>query len=493
MKAPSTRIYLDVGAVRIQHYLSRTPHLKARRAASAALAATTRIDPQHPLIAGRAEINEAAGEADGVLNLVLTDDPARPYDTAQAARRAEMLARELLARLRADLPGAEFRAGWAEASDYPSAYRLIDAQYRAGQGLESLPAVPEFPLTVPCRVCHTASSTGRASTGGPELLDACADCVRRYSVRARKGGKAQEEQLLSAVQHRLNHTLELAPDLSALTLPRGTDAGNKGITQIATVYIDGNAFGMFFDQLAMHGTASRTGARTLVDKAAISRALNEHTRTALTDATCAVVRADDIRMAVVPHLVGGDDVLVSLPADRAWPFVLHYLERFGVLVQRTRGEVAGFIKKLPDLSASAGIAFSHPTHPFHLLVEAADQRLRKAKQAVAGTEASVDFVDLTADGPAGGDLPALRAKHLLDLRPQLTALAALPGSRRTGWETALRAARTAGTPDAALDVLLADAERLGCRAIIQPFLPDDSGARPAIGLRQALRITRWWS
>ncbi|MFJ9675398.1 Cas10/Cmr2 second palm domain-containing protein [Streptomyces sp. NPDC101221] len=487
------QMYLDVGAVRIQQYLSRTPDLRARRAASAALADTTRIDPQDPMIAGRAEVNAAAGEADGVLNLVLTGDPAQPYDAAEAARRAETLARELLGRLRADLPGAEFRAGWAEASDYPSAYRLIDAKYRAGDGLESLPVVPEFPLTVPCRVCHTASSTGRVSSGGSERQDACADCVRRYSARARKSGKAQEEQLLSSVQRRLDRTLELAPDLSALTLSRGADAGNRGLTQIATVYIDGNAFGMFFDQLAAHGTAFRSGGRALVDKGAISRALNEHTRTALTDATCAVVREDDTRMVVVPHLVGGDDVLVSLPADRAWPFVLHYLDRFNALVQRTRGEAAGFIKRLPELSASAGIAFSHPTHPFHLLVEAADQRLRRAKQAVVGVEASVDFVDLTADGPHGGDLPALRVQHLLGLLPQLDALTKLPGSRLTKWESALRAAHAAGTVEAALDVLLADAERLGCSDIVQPFLPEDSGVRPAIGLRQALRITRWWS
>ncbi|MDT9692648.1 hypothetical protein Q5762_30825 [Streptomyces sp. P9(2023)] len=493
MSALSTRMYLDVGAVRIQQYLSRTPDLRARRAASAALVTITRIDAKDPLITGRAEVNEEAGQADGVLNLVLINDPAQPYDAARAERHAEALAREVLRRLREELPGAEFRAGWAEASDYPSAYRMIDAKHRAGTGLESLPAVPEFPLAVPCRVCHAASSTGKASTGDTELPDACADCTRRYSPRARKGGRTQEEKLLAAVQQKVDRTLEQVPDLTALTFPRGAEAGNGGLTQIATVHIDGNAFGMFFEQLAAHGAASGPRARKLVDKGTISRALNEHTSTALTDAACAVVREDDTRMVVVPHLVGGDDVLVSLPADRAWPFVLHYLARFNALVEQTRGEVTGFIKKLPDLSASAGIAFSHPTHPFHLLVEAAEQRLRRAKQEVAGAEASVDFVDLTADGSHGGDFPALRLEHLVDLRTQLDALAALAGSRRAGWESALRSAEAAGNTAAALDVLLRDAERLDCREVVQPFLSIAGGVGPAIELRQALRIARWWS
>lgn len=105
-------VYVDIAAVRIQRYLSRTPSLRGRRAASAALAEATSWERIEKSVAGRAERNTEAGKADGVVNLQLT-----AHDPARREALVDEVSTAVLRRLRRELPGAEFQAVWGSATD----------------------------------------------------------------------------------------------------------------------------------------------------------------------------------------------------------------------------------------------------------------------------------------------------------------------------------------------------------------------------------------
>jgi hypothetical protein len=492
----AARLYVDVSAVRIQHYLARTTALKGRRGASAAIVEATGLTDESPVLRRHgARINAEAGDADGVVNMLVdlmdrpdldgpdTDGPDTDWrpDTDDPDTAAETLARRVFAHLRSELPGAEFQAVWGVGESYLEVYHdTIGPRLARGEVLSDLPAAREFPYAVSCRICHHDPATGRVLPGwGEPELDACADCVMRYSRQVRAAGEGHERRLAKALG--TSGTPEQLLDLARLGTP------GSGRNHIATVFVDGNAFGEFFHQLAGH--RERIDAAT---KSRVSRALNEHTRRALEAATRAVGRnSDGGVLCVVPHLVGGDDVLVSVPADRAWAFTRHYLAEFGRLVEdtvkdtRTRTGVDG----LPELSASAGIVFARHSYPFHLIVEQAEACLRRAKARVRGACASVDFTDVTKDGHGGTFPPPLTLADVEAHAGDLDRFAALPSSLRTNLAELLREGPEEERR-ARVDGLVG---RLGRWEAVAPFWDDPKAADPpVISLEQALRIVRWW-
>ena len=68
-------------------------------------------------------------------------------------------------------------------------------------------------------------------------------------------------------------------------------------------------------------------------------ASNAADQEALVAATSAVLRPGEVLLPVIPHVSGGDDVLLSLPAERAWAFTRIYLASFSGRVADTYVEV----------------------------------------------------------------------------------------------------------------------------------------------------------
>jgi hypothetical protein len=289
----------------------------------------------------------------------------------------------------------------------------------------------------------------------------------RFSPDTRHESRTMERELLEHLDRS-----ERAENLRALAR-LGAPGGNRN--HLATVFVDGNAFGDFFDQLASHSGKLAPGVKT-----EISRSLNKDTRAALVEAgiSVAVQEIDDTTLSMIPHLVGGDDVLVTLPADRAWLFVIAYLRHFGKSVMATRAQAAASVPELPHLSASAGVVFSHHSEPFHLVVEEATRCLATAKSLVRGQEASIATSDLTT----GGSGAPVRLADVEAYADRLTALAELPASARQSLVGALR--RNPDDPTVAENQAL----RLGHAKVTDPFL----AAGAPIGLEHALHITRWW-
>lgn len=476
-------MYLDIACIRIQRYLARTPTLRGRRAASAVLAEATRLHsaqdetPAVPsallrAVAGLAQPNEQAGIADGVVSLVVREG-VEPADVA----------RRVLAQLRAALPGATFQAVWGQGSSYVDAYHQqikprLDLRREV---LLDFPPLAEFPPISPCRFCRSAPASTRLPVDPFDEThreqareqDACADCHMRYGKRAsRQAGRTAEERL--AKQFGRPRVDDLAA-LAALGL-----AGSGG-NQVATVYADGNAIGDFFAELGKQPGADKNGA---------SRQLVDATWDALETAVRTIAQPGDKVLCAVPHVVGGDDVLVSVPADRGWRFAAALLAVFEQSLDKL---ARGFgIETAPTVSA--GIVFSRADYPFHLVVESAEVSLRRAKNAFAGRRSALDFCDITAEGH---DVSAQRPLTLAALHAHAPALdqllSSMPAHQRARQES-LRRLDSGWQAEAD-----AELERLGLAHLLEPFrrhAADGDGAGGADAERidpsQVLRIARWW-
>ncbi|MCX4429652.1 Cas10/Cmr2 second palm domain-containing protein [Streptomyces mirabilis] len=490
-------VYVDFGAVRIQQYLARTPALRGHRAASNNLARATAAASITEVIGDLAEVNPEAGRADGVVSVRF------PAATGGCEERVRRLQERMFTHLRAALPGAEFQSVWGEGESYLAVYaHSLQPKVRRGQVRHDLPPSAEFPLAVPCRMCHIDPAVGIEPVPDGELA-LCLDCSVRNVPRrqAVADTRSPEGQLLQDIG--------LAPAPDSFTDLAALGSVASGRNHLATVAVDGNAFGLFFRALADEGGQD---ARLREAKTSISTALSLATRAALASAALELpLTVEREQLCVVPHVVGGDDVLVSLPADQAWWFTLTFLKEFERLVRKETAEVLDQLNEvragragLPALeapTASAGVVFAHASHPLNLLVESAGMRLSEAKAAFRGRQASVQWLDITADGAQHPGHPPV-ALHLLRngdggqtaTAEALSRLVQVPASHRARLTDALRGS---GPLTAA-----ALADRVGHLDAIRPFLPPldqinqidqlDVPSVSGIGLGAALNLARWW-
>ncbi|CAL9423660.1 MULTISPECIES: hypothetical protein [unclassified Streptomyces] len=493
-RSGTAHVYVDFGAIRIQSYLTRTPGLRGHRAASDSLARATAPEAIEKVVGHLADVNPEAGEADGVVSLCFTPAPGEDLEA-----RVRRLQDRVFAHLRTELPGAEFHSVWGQGTYYLDAYdREIHPKTEAGDVRYDLPATAEFPLAVPCAMCHMdpAATWGTVNEKSKRL---CPDCSMRNVPRRRSAGDEHSPEGRLAGSLPVTHP---APeDFAALAALGRAESGRN---HLATVSIDGNAFGEFFKALAQEGSDD---PRMRNWKTNISRSLSAATRDALTEATLSLPLTDERdQVVVVPHVVGGDDVLVSLPADQAWAFTLAFLYEFGRsirtatadILETLNGRRAGRPAGEPPLeapTASAGIVFAHSGYPLNLLAESAGQRLREAKRAVRGKAASVQWLDITADGTEAPEHEPLLLSALRTPAggptPEATALSALASVHASHRARLTEAVRSDGEITAAVI-----AHRVGHLEAVQPFLsPFDQQKAPpptGIGLGAALNIARWW-
>ncbi|MGW9171088.1 Cas10/Cmr2 second palm domain-containing protein [Streptomyces decoyicus] len=494
--------YVDTGAVRIQQYLARTPTLRGHRAASHRLAEATSRPVIEQVVDGLAEVNPEAGDADGVVSLRLPVPEGASGAGERVEDRVRRVQDRVLAHLRQSLPAAEFQSVWGEGASYLSVYAtILRPRTRRGEVRYDLPATAEFPAASLCRGCRTDPAV-EVQKVQDERLALCLDCVMRNVARTRTAvnpltpeGWLREQLGLGG-----DDAVDNFSDLAAL----GAPAGGRKANHLATIAVDGNAFGVFFSALAQAAQAD-PGLREAKDQ--VSRDLASAAREALLYATLELpLTTEREQLCVVPHVVGGDDVVVTLPADQAWRFVRFYLRDFA---QRVEKATAGVLPALtawqeerggpspaPTVpTASAGVVFAHATHPIGLQVEAAGRRLSSAKGAFRGRLASVHWQDVTADGPDAPGHPPVELSVLDDGTGRPTAAASaldglvrIPASHRTRLAEALR---SGGPVTAAVQ-----ADRVGHLAAVRPFLPPLhrlEGHPPCgLDLGAALGMARWW-
>jgi len=477
--------YLDIAAVRIQAYLGRVPSLAGRRGASALLAAATSQATIEGILAqasfaGTVTWNSAAGDVDGVVSLCLTD----PNDVS-------VVVGLVASHLRSALPALDLEWSSGTGASYAEAYAQgmgpgHDTGTKAlAPPQAALAPVTEWPLAALCEVTGTDSAQEKRWTGPDQVSRRVG---RDALTRLQFGGDARSaaRSIEDALHERVDSQLDRADDLG--TLAEFGPEDRRPANHLATIAIDGNAMGDLFARLVASGSTSKDWL-SLSIKAATIAALDEATR--------ACIRGGARGFPVVPHVLGGDDVLVSVPALLGVTFARSFLERFAKAVfdeiSANDSSLLGALSPSPSPSASAGIVFAHAGTPFDQVTELAEGRLRSAKRAVEGREAALSWLDVTRDGMAvPGFHRPLTLPELSHAAPILTEIGAMPRHRigeldralahddpDTGRALALRLLRRHG-------YLAGSTQGSGATLVALIATGDIDSARDLIGL------ARWW-
>lgn len=434
---------LEVHATRIQAYLARSARLRHVRGASAMLSRAFQE------VADKISDNQIEG-AGPLIGAPAID--GKLFAFVPVGDEVQPTAERILASLREHLPGADLEASWARGerwSDLP-----IDAHR---DRLEAPPSLVDLPVAARCALCTIDPAVVQRRIVD-EHLGLCRDCDKRESA----------EPLVPPSGP------PAAGDFNELALAGRTDGGRKN-NHLATVYIDGNRLGAVF----------RAAAEADVDRPKLAAGIVDATKESWDAATAAVQQRAEQLSGVPPairplalHIMGGDDILASMPACFGTLFAYQYLSTFD---QRSKEitEALGW-NDAPALTASGGVVIAHVKHPFARASEAATELCTRAKRAFLGRESSLAWVDLTReqadDGPAPWTLASLE-----DSWTALGNLAALPSARLARLAALLEADGVAA--------VRADALRMEDHELLEPFLADTSRA----DLATALELVRWWS
>lgn len=388
--------YLDLGAQRVQEWITATPKLSLLRGASHALkeltaTATVTNWLAEDGLAGCAVASDA-GEKDGVVVIEAPDEEA-----VRAASDA------LLARLGEALPRLQWAGWWVEADSYLEAHHRAKAGGAAVRRVASYPALYDIGVLEQCPSCRQEPVTAGAELGR--------DCAARLEHAEPPRG------LMVAVDGRWPQGL----DFNSFAATGGLAEQNLGVAEalgrtdsrnhLALVKADGNKIGQVFDEIATHADA----LPTMVERAV--NALNSATEAAVEEAARAVTDTGADLKGVIPHYVGGDDVLVSVPAPRAWRFAVQLAASFELVRVEWRALLDADLPPgrndavrerlnalIEDVSLGIGMVFAHSDHPLAASVRAADHALRAAKRETAGKASAIAWVDLTAEGLAGASV-----------------------------------------------------------------------------------------
>ncbi|MFF4128269.1 hypothetical protein ACFYYP_32495 [Microbispora rosea] len=440
--------YLDVGVVRIQSYIARTPDLRLRRGASWLLSDATSASAISEWIGSSPEvaINDDAGDADGVICLRVPPG------------REEEIATKLLLHLRSRLPGADLQALWATGETYP------DARLKMSDPFVALPPVQDFPLANTCEACRVDVRVAG---------EFCADCVARDQAGGRRTARGESPDALGAEREILAAVNEIASrelrpvrdfgDLAAL----GDGNGNH----LATVALDGNGIGALF--------ASLDGRH----KKDISRAISATTRTALIRSAASLLKDSETRLPVIPHVIGGDDIVVTVVADRAWTFTRSFLSQFDAGMTEL-AQKSGIPEEVRLPTMSAGLVFAHCKFPYARAVHLAEEMLRGAKRDTYGERAAVGWLDVTEDGEAAPHwrraFPLAEVEHLSE------GLRALGKIGKSGRQALQRCLGHRSEEEAMA------AAQVWARRNNHPAVGDLLRNVSVADARNLLSITRWW-
>jgi hypothetical protein len=246
---------------------------------------------------------------------------------------------------------------------------------------------------------------------------------------------------------------------------------------VATIAFDGNGMGGFFAALASQDDTSL--------KQRISPEISAATRSALVSAAQAVTRDSDRFLPVIPHVLGGDDVVVSVTADRAWPLTRAFLARFSKELSAAATRLAlpePVSNRLPSMSA--GVVFAHAKFPYARAVQLADDALRHAKRDTRGAEAAARWLDTTVDGEA--QPPWRSTLTMTGLALRVADLAALSSVTMSGRQVLARLLAR-GTEEESKAAALSWARR-NDHPVVTSLLNQASVTE----VRNLVALTRWW-
>ena len=523
--------YIDVGVVRVQRYLARPRRLRTQRGGSALIKFATSKMPsryaapkaQKPATIAKGQPwdpvadyckcleekghqgwkrNDEAGDIAGVVSVV--HKGGREVSKDELHQCADLL----MGWLRDGLPNAELEAyGISTAKTYVKAYDKMHAQdCRLGT---ALPLMTDFPGLLPCDECGASPVVDQKPLRDPDtkqvtILRVCDDCAKRLDDHGRQAELASQAELTSpskpaSPSEPTDQTAWLVARtflvesklLAKITKGRrkrlgdGSDVkaaedfanladlqiGSSRSNHLATVWIDGDSIGERFKKLEDPELRRKAVAR-----------LSQATKHALIKASKAICEDKYDKCPVIPHVLGGDDVVVTLVASKAWRFVRTFLSAFEKRTQQW----------LPGATASAAMVFARQNYPFAAQLDRAEELLGQTKRHAARYRrdrdpektSCVGWVDLTREDSLAISEFHLSLDEIAGIKDDLDALdAKVSATQREAWVRLLCDPDT----DHARARIYSDARRVGNLPLVRRLFPNNAV------LRQRLEMLRWWN
>jgi len=193
---------------------------------------------------------------------------------------------------------------------------------------------------------------------------------------------------------------------------------------VGLVYADGNGMGRLVQETDSPETCQAFS--TIIDDSIREACYHALTQVCSPEVTAIREGRSNGPLPADILLLGGDDLLVLLPADLALDFALIVMEKFesltGKRIATLREEKARTFfqsRKVERMTISCGVAFATASYPFYLLLDLAEELLRNAKKAGSrdpnvGQYFAPAYIDFhLVVGPQGADLAAVREMDYL--------------------------------------------------------------------------------
>ena len=301
------------------------------------------------------------------------------------------------------------------------------ARHDAGQDLarfQVLPPTPELGIVRRCGFCGAEPAMAQVQLGD-DTEWAGADCSIRLDTWRKaqwkdRAGKAE----VATVQDWASIPGKWPRDFETLAAEGGVPArGDKHTavgrkesrSHLALIAADGNGIGRLFETIANANVGS-------LRQNAVAE-LTETTREAVVGAAKEFC-ADPVYKVLIPHYVGGDDVLLSVPAVAAWQVASALGRHFEHLAWRLEqylpdGEPApeGLREAISGVGIGIGIVFVPRSHPVADAVPVAHRALAAAKALTMGGSSALGWIDIT-HGTRDEDVHAIELSEVVaDLDP----------------------------------------------------------------------------
>lgn len=471
--------YVDVSVRAVQRYLARSTEealQSSRDASDRMVRATNSHHVQAALVhkVPELEVNDEAVATDETVTLRLPEDASR-----ETATRVAELA---LLEVRSQLPAAQLHAVIGRGANYFEAYqRELGPSLAHGDGIVSPAPLADVLPAHRCGMCSRDHAVGTVRLVGEEPeRSVCADCAQRHDPTARRDARREgPSPRLIAQLGGEEVTGAQAKDFEQLA-----KQGTRNDNHLATIYADANGLGAAFAELLGETSGDDPGgpAREL------SKIVKEAVHDALREAATPLCRPGGV-FPVAAHVVGGDDVMVSVPAEHGLTFARRLASRFAEAVEEGLSQGGDDVAR-PEtpLTMSASVVIAHRSFPFLRCADLAGELLDDAKRLGRGTHARLGWLLVTQEGvdpPRGRNAWSLAALDRHD--DDLSRLAARPQHARKQLERAVARSND--------EIAAAHASRAVRRAgdlHEVASLLDDAHGVGVQGLRDALSLAQWW-
>jgi hypothetical protein len=412
----------------IKQFVFGTDALAEVRGASALLDRLNRVETEHIL-----RENLPAGTS---LTVVYANGGTGQF-VINADRDAVERAITALARVYHKETGADVRivwglVSWPESNSYRDASSEAHLRMRTWRETDSANRCsPLFPLMHECSSASHLPSRTKAYHWADEDPAMLSDAAARKRDESLKKGRTGT--WLGWMDH-LNQRGQwpdedrwpkLRPQ-GAVDFEKGRQATRQAARRgyIGLVYADGNAMGRLVQETDSPETCRAFS--TIVDDSI--RDACYHALTQVCEPEIAAVRENRLNGPLPADilLLGGDDLLVMLPADLALDFALIVTEKFESLtgegiatLSEEKARMFFQSRQVERMTISCGVAFAAATYPFYLLRDLAKELLHSAKKTGSsdpkvGPYYAPSYVDFhLVVGPQGADLAAVREMDYL--------------------------------------------------------------------------------